>query len=108
MRSNYGAKGNTEFNIPGDATLVYEVELLSFEKEKQPWELDTYGRSDIAEQAKNKGNKYVKVGYLRLAAVDVFCFDFLYSLTKTLPNRNLSFTRLLMRFGCIMFYRLLS
>ncbi|XP_071181630.1 peptidyl-prolyl cis-trans isomerase FKBP4-like isoform X2 [Mytilus edulis] len=56
----YGAKGNTEFNIPGDATLVYEVELLSFEKEKQPWELDTYGRSDIAEQAKNKGNKYVK------------------------------------------------
>jgi len=28
----YGTEGNTEFNIPGGAKLLYEVEMLQFEK----------------------------------------------------------------------------
>ncbi|XP_063399593.1 peptidyl-prolyl cis-trans isomerase FKBP4-like isoform X2 [Mytilus trossulus] len=56
----YGAKGNTEFNIPGDAALVYEVELLSFEKAKESWELSTEEKLEQSEIAKNRGSQYFK------------------------------------------------
>ncbi|XP_052066110.1 peptidyl-prolyl cis-trans isomerase FKBP4-like isoform X3 [Mytilus californianus] len=56
----YGAKGNTEFNIPGEATLVYEVELLSFEKAKESWEFSTEEKLEQSEIAKNRGTHYFK------------------------------------------------
>ena len=34
---SFGAAGNPEFNIPGDASIDYELHLKSFTKVSNPW-----------------------------------------------------------------------
>lgn len=63
----FGEKGNEAFNIPGDATVEYEVELLTFVKVKQAWEMDPDEKIEQAKLLKEEGNKYLKDGKLNTA-----------------------------------------
>ena len=56
----YRTEGNTEFNIPGGAELLYEVEMLRFEKAKDSWELSPVEKIEQSEIMKNKGTHYYK------------------------------------------------
>lgn len=54
--------------VPPHSTLVYEVELVSFSKEKEPWQMDNYHKLDVAAKKKDEGNALFKVGkYWRAA-----------------------------------------
>uniref|UniRef100_A0ACD5ZG38 Uncharacterized protein n=1 Tax=Avena sativa TaxID=4498 RepID=A0ACD5ZG38_AVESA len=49
--------------VPPNATVYYEVELLSFEKEKESWELkDNTEKIEAAAKKKDEGNVWFKVG----------------------------------------------
>ncbi|XP_063707720.1 FK506-binding protein 59-like [Culicoides brevitarsis] len=63
----FGAEGNKEFGIPAGATVNYEVELLTFEKVKNSWELDDAEKLEQATLLKEQGNKYLKESKLLLA-----------------------------------------
>lgn len=63
----FGEAGKTDFEIPPSATVEYEVELKSFEKEPESWSLDEEGRVEQAQLYKEKGTKYFKSGNLKLA-----------------------------------------
>lgn len=56
----YGKEGHSEFNIPPNATLKYDVTLKSFQKDKETWEMDADEKLQQAEIAKEKGTKYFK------------------------------------------------
>ncbi|XP_005091067.1 peptidyl-prolyl cis-trans isomerase FKBP4 isoform X2 [Aplysia californica] len=58
----YGKEGNKELDIPGDATLVYEVELVSFEKAKAVYEMENAEKLEQAEIRKAKGTDFFKKG----------------------------------------------
>jgi FK506-binding protein 4/5 len=53
----YGAKGNEALNVPANATLIYEVELLEFTKEKASWEMSTEEKIEACKKAKEEGNE---------------------------------------------------
>ncbi|XP_078430511.1 70 kDa peptidyl-prolyl isomerase-like [Wolffia australiana] len=55
-------------DIPASSTLIYEVEMLDFTKEKELWELNFQERIEVAEKLKEKGNSLVKIGRYQLAA----------------------------------------
>lgn len=53
--------GSQEINsdlavIPPFSNLVYEVEMIQFEKEKGPWEMDVHERIEAAGRKKEEGN----------------------------------------------------
>ncbi|PVD33481.1 hypothetical protein C0Q70_04737 [Pomacea canaliculata] len=58
----YGTAGCPEKNIPPNANLVYEVEMISFEKAKEKWELDSKQKLEQSKIFKEKGTGYFKNG----------------------------------------------
>lgn len=69
LKSQYAfkEKGKPEFNIPPNADVEYEVELKSFEKAKESWELDCDGKLEQAGLFKEKGTGYFKTGKIEKA-----------------------------------------
>ncbi|XP_067655374.1 peptidyl-prolyl cis-trans isomerase FKBP4-like [Haliotis asinina] len=63
----YGATGNKDFNIPAGATVEYEVEMKSFEKVKEGWEMDTKEKLEQSDIAKSKGTTFFKAGNYKKA-----------------------------------------
>lgn len=52
--------------VPPDSTLIYELELISFIKEKESWDMDTAEKIEAAGKKKEDGNALFKAGkYLR-------------------------------------------
>ncbi|KAF7140388.1 hypothetical protein RHSIM_Rhsim06G0063300 [Rhododendron simsii] len=52
--------------VPPNSTLIYEIEMLDFIKEKAPWEMTSQERLEAAERKKEEGNLLFKDGkYLR-------------------------------------------
>lgn len=66
-RYAFGNKGSSEFNIPPNATVVYEVNLKSFERVKESWALDSTEKIEQAKLFKEKGTNYYKNGKFDLA-----------------------------------------
>jgi FK506-binding protein 4/5 len=52
----YGAAGNAALNIPANAKLKYELELIDWEKEKNTWEMSKEEKMEAALKAKKEGN----------------------------------------------------
>lgn len=48
--------------VPPKATLIYEVELVSFVKEKESWDMNTEEKIEAAGKKKEEGNALFKVG----------------------------------------------
>lgn len=63
----FGAEGHKEFGVPAGAKVDYEVELVTFEKVKNAWELDDAEKLEQAILLKEQGNKYLKESKLLLA-----------------------------------------
>ncbi|ELU01505.1 hypothetical protein CAPTEDRAFT_173491 [Capitella teleta] len=63
----YGLKGSTEYNIPANTDLVYEVKLNKFEKAKENWEMDAVEKLEQSEIVKAKGTNYFKASKFDLA-----------------------------------------
>ncbi|XP_058107370.1 70 kDa peptidyl-prolyl isomerase-like [Magnolia sinica] len=66
ISSDYGF-GNVECHrdlamVPPNATLLYEVELLSFAKDKEFWKMDTVEKIEACQRKKDDGNKFFKAG----------------------------------------------
>ena len=57
----FGAEGDKEKGVPPDAVLLYEVELVEFEKEKESWDMDTAEKISAATKRKEEGNNLFKV-----------------------------------------------
>ncbi|KAH9603664.1 hypothetical protein KSS87_009240 [Heliosperma pusillum] len=52
--------------VPPNSTLTYEVELVSFEKEKESWDMSTPEKIEAAGKKKEEGNALFKAGkYVR-------------------------------------------
>lgn len=60
----FGAKGNEQFGVAPHTDVVYEVELKSFEKAKESWQLNGKEKLEQSELLKNKGTELFKVDYL--------------------------------------------
>jgi len=63
----YGENGCTEKNIPPNATLNYEIELLVMDKEKESWEMETPEKLEFAKTKKEQGNLMFKQGKYSIA-----------------------------------------
>ncbi|KAJ6822804.1 70 kDa peptidyl-prolyl isomerase-like [Iris pallida] len=54
--------------VPAHSTLIYEVELVDFTKEKELWEMNSHEKVEAAEKTKQMGNNLYKFGkFLRAA-----------------------------------------
>lgn len=60
----FGSSGSPQelANVPPNSTVYYEVELLSFVKEKESWDLNTQEKIEAAGKKKEEGNALFKVG----------------------------------------------
>ncbi|KAK7359341.1 hypothetical protein VNO77_01296 [Canavalia gladiata] len=60
----FGPSGSSQelANIPPNSTVSYEVELLSFVKEKESWDLNTQEKIEAAGKKKEEGNALFKAG----------------------------------------------
>lgn len=67
IKSNlaWGSKGCQEFGIGENADVVYEVQLKSFEKAKESWQLNGKEKLEQCELFKNKGTDFFKVSLLK-------------------------------------------
>jgi FK506-binding protein 4/5 len=54
--------------VPANSTLTYEIEMDSFEKAKDPWDMDTAQKLVEAAKKKNEGNSLFKSGKIFHAA----------------------------------------
>ncbi|CAL1278681.1 unnamed protein product [Larinioides sclopetarius] len=54
----WDSTGNSDFDIPPNATVEYEVTLKSFEKEKESWNMTLEEKLEQAEISKRKGTSY--------------------------------------------------
>jgi len=54
----YGTQGNKELNIAADTDVVYTIDMISFENEKQSWDMDTKEKIASMIKKKDKGNKF--------------------------------------------------
>ncbi|RUS74387.1 hypothetical protein EGW08_017842 [Elysia chlorotica] len=66
----FGKEGNESLGVPPNATLVFEVELQSFEKAKKAYEMDTPEKLDQAQIRKEKGTELFKKGLLEKAKLN--------------------------------------
>jgi len=64
----FGNLGCKEKGIPEDATIVYELKLIKFEKAKESWQLDADQKLEQAKIFKEKGTKHFKEGKYEIAA----------------------------------------
>lgn len=53
----WGSEGNKQFDIPANSDLQYEITLKSFERAKDPWQLNSDEKIAQSELMKNKGNE---------------------------------------------------
>ncbi|XP_042006210.1 peptidyl-prolyl cis-trans isomerase FKBP62-like isoform X2 [Salvia splendens] len=65
--------GNTEVKmefslVQPSSTILYEVEMLDFIREKAPWEMSTPERIEAATRKKEEGNQLFKIGKYQRAA----------------------------------------
>ncbi|CAL4918844.1 unnamed protein product [Urochloa decumbens] len=72
VKFEYGF-GNTEeqrqlIMVPPFSTLIYEVELIDFTKEKESWEMSAHEKLEAAEKSKVAGNDLFKIGKFQRAA----------------------------------------
>ncbi|KAJ8477665.1 hypothetical protein OPV22_021392 [Ensete ventricosum] len=52
--------------VPANSTVIYEVELVSFVKEKESWDMNTAEKIEAAAKKKEEGNALFKMGkYMR-------------------------------------------
>lgn len=71
--------------VPGNSIVYYEVEMISFEKEKESWDMNTQKKIDAAGKKKEEGNVLFKAGkYVRASkryekAVSFIDYDSLFS-----------------------------
>ncbi|KAJ4841871.1 Peptidyl-prolyl cis-trans isomerase fkbp65 [Turnera subulata] len=49
-------------NVPANATLYYEIEMISFTKEKESWDMNTQEKIEAAGKKKEEGNALFKTG----------------------------------------------
>ncbi|KAG0727109.1 Peptidyl-prolyl cis-trans isomerase FKBP4 [Chionoecetes opilio] len=63
----FGSAGNVLIGVPPGAYLDYEVELQSFEKAKESWEMDQEEKIDYAKICKDRGSTFFKQEKYRLA-----------------------------------------
>ncbi|KAK7099365.1 peptidyl-prolyl cis-trans isomerase FKBP4-like [Littorina saxatilis] len=66
-RYAFGEKGCPKLNIPSNAALVYEVEMVIFEKARESWEMDVGQKIQQSKIIKDKGTKYFLKGDHRRA-----------------------------------------
>jgi len=64
----FGESGNVSKGIPPNATLVYEVTLIKFEKAKESWQLDAGQKLEQAQLFKEKGTKHFQAGKFEIAS----------------------------------------
>jgi len=67
--------------VPPNTNITYQIELVSFEKEKETWEMDSFSeKKDAALRRKNDGNKFYSSNKYQLAirkyqrAIDLFSY----------------------------------
>ncbi|KAG8134832.1 putative Peptidylprolyl isomerase protein [Naja naja] len=65
----FGSVGKPKFQIPPDADLQYEIKLKTFEKAKEPWEMNTQEKLEQGAIAKEKGTQYFKEGKYKRATL---------------------------------------
>uniref|UniRef100_A0A3Q3W3F5 peptidylprolyl isomerase n=1 Tax=Mola mola TaxID=94237 RepID=A0A3Q3W3F5_MOLML len=65
----FGNAGNSNYNIPGGATLKYKIKLVAFEKAKESWEMNTAEKLEQSSIVKEKGTQYFKEGKYKQASV---------------------------------------
>ncbi|GAB0099381.1 Peptidylprolyl isomerase [Sergentomyia squamirostris] len=63
----FGAEGNKELGIPGDATVEYVVTLLEYERAPDTWSLGVPESLEQAKLFKEKGISYIKAEQYRVA-----------------------------------------
>uniref|UniRef100_A0A0B7A6C0 peptidylprolyl isomerase n=1 Tax=Arion vulgaris TaxID=1028688 RepID=A0A0B7A6C0_9EUPU len=63
----FGAAGNKELGISPNAELIYDVELVSFEKVKKVYEMETLEKLEQSEIRKAKGTDFFKKGQIEKA-----------------------------------------
>lgn len=63
----YGKEGCLEKGIPADAKLVYEVEMVTFEKARESWEMNATEKLEESKIVKEKGTTYFKNGSYKKA-----------------------------------------
>ncbi|GFN76316.1 peptidylprolyl isomerase [Plakobranchus ocellatus] len=66
----FGKEGNSSLGVPSDATLVFDVELQSFEKGKRAYDMDTKEKLDQAQIRKDKGTDLFKKDLLEKAKIN--------------------------------------
>lgn len=54
--------------IPPNSILIYEVEMVSFTKEKESWDMNTTEKIEASREKKEQGNSLFKVGKYQRAA----------------------------------------
>jgi len=64
----FGSEGNLDKVVPPDATLVYDITLIKFEKAKESWQLDGDQKLEQARIFKEKGTKHFKDGKFEIAS----------------------------------------
>lgn len=63
----YGEQGNTDFDIPPNSVLQYDVEMLKFEKAKESWEMEASEKLEQADIKKAKGTSFFKAEKYKMA-----------------------------------------
>jgi len=58
----YGKEGNPALNIPPNATLVYEIELVDFQKAKEAWDMEFPEKVEVSKRKKEEGNELYNKG----------------------------------------------
>ena len=63
IKANYGfgEKGSEEYNIPGNAEILYEVYLTAFENPKESYEMELDEKIEVSQKVKDKGTSFFKV-----------------------------------------------
>ncbi|OVA11790.1 Peptidyl-prolyl cis-trans isomerase [Macleaya cordata] len=91
--SDYGSNVVASGTVPANTILLYEVELISFTKEKPHWKMETTEKLQACEKKKDEGNKLFKAGKFWCASMKyekaVKCVEFDHSFTdeeKTWAN----------------------